>query len=48
MTTRRDFLHGAALVTLGAVGAAVGLDGGKGRAVAGAASGTIQLSLIHI
>jgi FtsP/CotA-like multicopper oxidase with cupredoxin domain len=43
MTTRRDFLHGAALVTLGAVGVAVGLDGGKRRAVAGAEPGTIHL-----
>jgi FtsP/CotA-like multicopper oxidase with cupredoxin domain len=42
MTTRRNFLRGAALVTLGAAGAAVGLDGGK-RRVAGAEPGTIQL-----
>jgi FtsP/CotA-like multicopper oxidase with cupredoxin domain len=43
MTTRRDFLHGAALVMLGAVGAAVGLDGGRRPAVADAEPGTVQL-----
>jgi FtsP/CotA-like multicopper oxidase with cupredoxin domain len=40
MTTRREFLHGAALV---AVGAAVGVKGGEHRAVAGDVPGTIHL-----
>ena len=40
MTTRRDFLYGAAVVTLGAV---VGLDGGRRHVMAGAGPRTIHL-----
>ena len=43
MKSRRDFLRGAAVVTLGAVGAAIGLDRGGPRAGAGPEPATIHL-----